>query len=123
MDSVLCGLAFCLAYLDDLLISSPSPELRKQHFSVPETRSQLRQFLGMVNFYYSFIPEATALLTPPTSLLKKKKRGQSIMVPWSDTARQAFHDAKSAFANVTLLEYPQESDHTLLQVDASNFFN
>src|ERR1700755_2369439 len=172
MDSVLRGLPFCCAYLDDLLIASSSPEQHKSHlqavftrlqefgirvnpdkcvlgvpsltflghtispsgvlplqdrvsairqFPLPETQRQLRQFLGMITFYHRFIPSAAALLTPLTSLLKGKKRGQSTKVTWSDAARQTFSDAKSALAEATLLVFPQESAPTRLQVDASEF--
>ena len=92
-----------------------------RQFPLPETQRQLRQFLGMITFYHRFIPSAAALLTPLTSLLKGKKRGQSTKVTWSDAARQTFSDAKSALAEATLLVFPQESAPTRLQVDASEF--
>src|SRR6201990_2466540 len=92
-----------------------------RQFPLLETQRQLRQFLGMITFYHRFIPSAAALLTPLTSLLKGKKRGQSTKVTWSDAARQTFSDAKSALAEATLLVFPQESAPTRLQVDASEF--
>src|ERR1051325_7895968 len=40
MDSVLRGLPFCWAYLDDLLIASSSPEQHKSHLQAVFTRLQ-----------------------------------------------------------------------------------
>ena len=92
-----------------------------RQFPLPETQRQLGQFLGMITFYHRFIPSAAGLLTPLTSLLKGKKRGQSTRITWSDAARKAFSDAKTALADATLLVFPQESAPTRLQVDASEF--
>lgn len=41
---------------------------------IPSSRAQLRRFLGLVNFYQSFIPCCTLLMQPLTYSLKGKPR-------------------------------------------------
>lgn len=64
-----------------------------RNIQLPESQRQLRHFFGMITFYHLFISLAATLLT---SLPKKQKRGQSILVTWTDTAHQAFQNANSA---------------------------
>src|SRR5215469_6527761 len=89
-------------------------------FPLPNTQKQLRQFLGMVNFYHRFIPSAASTFRPLTTLLKDKKKGISTKVDWTDEARMAFNSAKDELANATLLVHPLPSALTRLQVDASD---
>ena len=43
----------------------------------PETVKHLRSFLGMANFFRSFIPVYSEMAAPLTELLKKHKKGKS----------------------------------------------
>src|SRR5215469_12032538 len=171
IDSVLRGLNFCFAYLDDILIASSSPEQHRDHlrqvcerlnehgirvnpekcvfgvpsltflghtvsssgispleekvsairaFPLPQTQRQLRQFLGMINFYHRFIPSAAEILQPLTALLKPKRRGLSTAVDWSEESRRVFTAATDALASTSALVHPAPSAATRLQVDASD---
>ena len=47
IDQVLCGLPFCYAYIDDVLIASPTPEEHKKHLHTIFNR--LREFGIIIN--------------------------------------------------------------------------
>ncbi|GBN54905.1 Transposon Ty3-I Gag-Pol polyprotein [Araneus ventricosus] len=46
-----------------------------QEFPKPETVSQLRSFLGMINFYHRFIPKIAEILAPLNAYLVGSKKG------------------------------------------------
>lgn len=153
MDEVLCGLDFCYAYIDDILIASSSPEEHAKHlrtlferlekygvvvnpakctfgvskieflgyqvskdgtqplpqkveiireFPQPTTGKQLRQFLGMINFYRRFIPRAAVIKAPLNELLKGDVRGRA-PVKWTTEANVAFEACKESLAQAALL--------------------
>ena len=43
-----------------------------QDLAVPKTRKQLRQFIGMINFYRDMWQKRSELLAPLTALTSKK---------------------------------------------------
>uniref|UniRef100_A0A5S6Q5D3 RNA-directed DNA polymerase n=1 Tax=Trichuris muris TaxID=70415 RepID=A0A5S6Q5D3_TRIMR len=107
-----------LGHLIDRNGIRPSPDkvAALQDFPRPQTVKQLRQYLGMVNFYRRFIPNLAVLLHPLDSLVAKT-RGN---IAWNRTATNAFNEAKSAIAKATLLEHPQPTATLALMVDASD---
>ena len=46
-----------------------------QRYPVPQTKRQLRLFLGMINFYRRFIPDCTTLAAPLTRLTSGRRKG------------------------------------------------
>ena len=167
MDDVLRGLPSAYAYIDDVLIASPTKE---QHltdlgavferlskygivinpnkcilgvltldflghiidchgitplpdkvqaihdFPQPNSQRQLRQFIGLVNFYHRFIPQCAYLMKPLHSLLK----GKTHKVTWTDHALSAFNKTKETLANVSLLAYPKPDAPNCIMTDASD---
>ena len=65
--------------------------------TLPKTVTNLRSFLGAVNFYHKFIPGASSLLSPLSSLTTGPK---SSVIKWSDTAIAAFETVKSKLTNL-----------------------
>ena len=57
-------------------------------------------FLGMVNFYRPFIPNAAHTLLPLTDCLKGSKPASS-PVTWSPAMSRAFTEAKAALISST----------------------
>ena len=78
---------------------SPLPEqvqvIRK--FPLPTTLRQLREFLGLVNFYHRFIPHCATILSPLNALLKSTATN-SRSLQWTTTATSAFKEIKDALA-------------------------
>ena len=88
MDSVLRGLPFCWAYLDDLLIASSSPEQHKSHLRAVFTR--LQEFGIRVN-PDKCVPSLTFLghTISPSGVLPLQDRVSAIrQFPLPETQRQ-----------------------------------
>ena len=86
----------------------------------PSTRRQVREFVGLVNFYRRFIPRCSSILQPLTDLLAGPKQPKSTAVPLSESAIRAFTSAKAALAKATLLAHPSSQASLGLVVDASD---
>nr|VZH96033.1 unnamed protein product [Spirometra erinaceieuropaei] len=99
-----------------------TPLLEKVHsilsFPASKTLTQLRCFIGLLNYYRRFIPHCAATLAPLTDLLKSKAK--PIELPPS--AHSAFEAAKKALADATLLHHLSSDPHAqlILTTDASN---
>lgn len=88
-------------------------------FPQPKSDRQLRQFIGLVNFYHRFLPHAAELMQPLHDLLSKHK-STSTVLEWSEEAMTAFNATKEALANATLLSYPKPDAPISLMTDASD---
>lgn len=60
--------------------------------------SQLRSFLGMLNYYGCFIPDLATVLQPLNELLTKEKKWQ-----WTTACKSAFQKAKTLLVSQDLL--------------------
>lgn len=54
---------------------------------IPETKKQVRSFLGLAGFYRKFIPNFSVIAILLTNLTKK---GQPNKVKWTESTQQAF---------------------------------
>ena len=75
-------------------------------------------FLGMVNFYRRFIPNAAHTLLPLTDCLKGSRPASS-PVSWAPAMTRAFLEDKAALIASTLLQHPDPASKLALHVDAS----
>ena len=92
-----------------------------KQFPKPSSVTQLRQFLGLVNFYHRFIPNCAHLLHPLHLFLNNLPKSRSKQpLNWTEEASAAFQSAKDVLASATLLNYPQPNTPINLMVDASN---
>ena len=90
-----------------------------RNFQQPTTQRQLREFLGLINFYRCFIPNCATTMQPLHSLLNHTKR-PSDSLEWTDTAVTAFSEIKDALANASLLVHPIPGAPTCVMTDASD---
>ncbi len=82
----------------------------------PKSRRQLREFLGMINYYWRFIQEfheCSSLLTPSTS---ETAPG---IVEWSEPMVEAFDHLKDKLLCHVCLTVPCVRDVFVLETDAS----
>lgn len=75
--------------------------------------TELKSFLGMLNYYRTFVPNASSILEPLHSLLKKDCPWQ-----WGDDQNNAFERIKKELASDTVLAHYNPSLPTVLTVDA-----
>lgn len=65
-----------------------------QDFPVPTTQKHVRQFLGKVNFYHSYIPNSASVLAPLHDLLKKNSK-----FIWNDRCEKSFAFVKKCLTS------------------------
>ena len=87
-----------------------------QDYPVPTTIKELHAFLGMVNYYYRFIPMAHDHMTPLYNILSGKPKN----LTWSTEQQSAFTNTKRILSEAATLTYPQPCTPLLLSTDASN---
>jgi len=85
----------------------------------PKTFSQLRHFLGMLNFYRRFLPHATSNQSPLHEDLYGPKVKGSHPVTWTDTLITAFNECKASLSQAALLAHPDPTAPFALVTDAS----
>jgi hypothetical protein len=90
-----------------------------QKFQPPKTASQLRRFLGMLNFYRRFLPHAAATQAPLHGVLSGPKVKGSHPITWTLELLKAFDECKASLSRATLLAHPDPSTPLALVTDAS----
>jgi hypothetical protein len=91
------------------------------NFPKPSTVSQLRQFLGLVNFQRKFIPNCSVIAQPLSCLTGGPKKKQ---ITWTDAMDSAFNKLKELMKQDLMLSYPDYSPNASklqLYVDASGY--
>lgn len=101
------------------VLPQPNKVEAVQGFPQPTAKRQLREFLGLVNFYRRFIPRCAQILQPLHDLLTTSRNGSDTL-SWSQEAKEAFCEVKGALANAALLEYPRSGVPQSVMVDASD---
>ena len=87
-----------------------------ERFPRPTTVKGVQEFLGLVNYYGRFVPNAAGHLAP----LYDAIAGRNKDFVWTDACTSAFEDAKSALAHAATLSYPVPGQPISLTTDASN---
>jgi hypothetical protein len=82
----------------------------------PKCVSELRSFIGIVNYYSRFLPNLAHKMTPLYSLLKKTQKWN-----WSEKQQTAFETIKQALSDKVLLAHYNPEDELILTCDASPF--
>ncbi|BHF62840.1 hypothetical protein SprV_0200582600 [Sparganum proliferum] len=87
-------------------------------FPVPKTLTQLRRFIGFINYYRRPTPHCAATMAPMTDLLKSK----ATPIELSSAAHTAFETAKKALADANVLHHLSSDPYAqlILTTDASN---
>ena len=83
---------------------------------VPQTVSQLRVFLGLVNYYSKFIPQTATLLTLLYKLLEKNCHWE-----WTEECNQVFETCKSLLTSEAVLVHYDSTKQLKLSCDASQY--
>jgi len=101
--------------------SQPLPDRVQdlQNSPPPKTIAQLWRFLGMLNFYRRFIPQAASSQAPLHHLLAGPRTKGSAPVPWTDALLQTFTECKASLSQAALLAHPDTSAPLALVTDAS----
>ncbi|XP_017891009.1 uncharacterized protein K02A2.6-like [Ceratina calcarata] len=82
----------------------------------PKNKSEVRAFLGFVNYYARFIRNLSTILHPIYNLLKDK-----VPFNWNKQCENAFIQAKQAFCENKILAHYDPKLPLILAVDASSY--
>lgn len=85
-------------------------------FRTPETKEEIRSFLGIVTFVARFIPDLATKTNSLRQLIKK-----DVKFEWALIHEEAFQSIKKAMSNVETLAYFDPKDKTRLVTDASPY--
>ena len=109
----------CLGHMvgHDCLSPNVDKVLAIQEATRPETKKQLRSFLGLVGFYRKFVPNFALLALPLTDLTRK---GNPNKLLWSDSAENAFQALRNSLTKFPILKLPNVKEPFVLQTDASD---
>ncbi len=88
-----------------------------QNAKRPETKKQVRSFLGLVGFYRKYIANFAETATPLTNLTTK---GSPNQVEWEAQHQVAFDSLKSQIVKQPILHIPHFDLGFILQTDASD---
>ena len=82
----------------------------------PQDVSQLRSFLGLVNYYAEFLPRLSSILAPLYRLLQAK-----VQWHWENAQQASFGEAKEKLTSSCLLTHYDPSKELYLSYDASPY--
>ena len=84
----------------------------------PETKKQVRSFLGLIGFYRKFVPNFAAIAVPLTDLTKK---GVPNRFEWKSEHENAFQSLNSMLLYSPILRLPDLSKPFIIRTDASDY--
>ena len=87
-----------------------------QDFPKPKNVKNIRQFLGVVNFYRKFLPRLASIAKPLTTLLKKDKKFK-----WTDATEKSFNQLKNWLCFSPILRFPDMNLPYIITCDASGY--
>lgn len=95
------AVSYCGHIIDaEGLHKSPDKVAAVLNVPQPTNVSQLRSFIGLVNYYHRFLPNLSTKLYPLKQLLQKEKEWQ-----WTEQCEEAFQEAKKALASEEVLTH------------------
>ncbi|GJT19042.1 putative reverse transcriptase domain-containing protein [Tanacetum coccineum] len=127
---------FVIVFIDDILIYSKNKEEHEEHlkiilellkkeelyakfskceFWIPKTPMEIRQFLGLVGYYWRFIEGFLKVAKPMTKLTQKK-----VAFEWGDKQEAAFQTLKNKLCSAPILALPQGVENFIIYCDASH---
>ena len=88
-------------------------------FPTPTTQKQLKQFLGLCNYYGRFVKDYAKICIPLNRPLKKDKKQKFATGDWSTDCEKAFQTLKTALTSPPILGYPDMNKPFILTTDSS----
>lgn len=90
-----------------------------QSLPKPSTYRELRQYLGMINFYRRHLPGTAKVQVPLTDALAGHEATGRRLVNWTSEMNKAFNDLQASLSRAVLLAHPVPYAQLAIVVDAS----
>nr|XP_034304387.1 uncharacterized protein LOC117681956 [Crassostrea gigas] len=109
----------CLGHMDGNKCLEPEQDKidAVRNAPIPQTKKQVRAFLGLAGFYRKFIPNFSAIAIPLSDLTKK---GQPNKVIWTESQQRAFDTLKHMLSERPILKLPEFNETFILRTDAAD---
>ena len=88
-----------------------------KHWSPPTVKKGLQRFLGLINFYRSYVEGHGLIVAPLYQALKKSEPDKII---WTEERTKAFHEVKEKLINATKIALPDYKKPFILSTDAAH---
>ncbi|CAG2239543.1 unnamed protein product [Mytilus edulis] len=85
-----------------------------KNYPRPKNQTEVRQFLGLCNYYRRFVKDYAKITVPLNNLLQKDKE-----YVWTDKCQISFESLQQALTTAPVLSYPDMSKPFILTCDAS----
>lgn len=101
---------------DKGLLPNPEKISTIQAAPIPKNSTELKAFLGLINYYGKFLPNLATTLFPLYSLLRKDTR-----FVWSESCDEAFQKSKQKLLDANLLTFYDPKKQIVVCSDASSY--
>lgn len=91
-----------------------------RNFKKPNTVTELRRFLAIINFHKRFIKNASEMQLHLLKLIKGNKKNDRTALDWNPDAEVAFEVCKNSLSEAALLTHPSANATLSVFVDASD---
>nr|XP_034837060.1 uncharacterized protein K02A2.6-like [Maniola hyperantus] len=115
MEETLRGIPGTVAIDKEGLHPDPEKLEAINAIPIPKDVTQIKSFLGLINYYGKFIPNLSTMLYPLHALLKKCRWN------WDSRCASAFNAAKNALLGKRVLAHYEEGRPLVLSVDSSAY--
>ena len=88
-----------------------------QNYPRPETKKQVRSWLGLTGYYRKYVPKYSEIAAPLTDLTRGKTK--HCKIHWTEDCERAFQSLKRALMCEPVLKLPNYNKPFVVQVDAS----
>ena len=89
-----------------------------QKLTPPTDVTGIKSFLGIVNYFFKFIP-CCSVLAEPLLCLKRGKKGSKTKFTWGEDQQASFEALKEHLMLATILSYPDFKKKFFIETDAS----
>ena len=91
-----------------------------KHWPRPETVTQVRKFLGFINYYRKFLHQYAQIARPLNRLISgENSKRKRMKIVWTDECEKAFQKLKELCSDTPCLAYPDYERSFKLYTDAS----
>lgn len=90
------------------------------NYPKPQNVTELRRFLGMINFYRDCLPHQAELQTHLNTYLHNSKKNDKTIIKWTSEADTAFEKCRQSILKATTLTHPVPGTQLCIMSDASD---
>ena len=98
----------------------PNPEKIQgiRDMKPPTNVTEVKRFLGMINFYRRFVPDLASLVEPMVELTRGRSKRQK--VNWEERHQSSFELVKKKLSSAPILQFPNMEAPFFIETDASD---